>query len=219
MLVKVAIIDYGMGNLFSVQRACEHANMEALITSEKEEILSADAIILPGVGAFGDAMRNIRKLDLAGLLKDLAIGGKPFMGICLGMQLMMSESEEFGSNRGLDVFTGKVIKFPEKKLSSDRVKVPQVGWNKLKRGDIPWENTLLSGIDEGEFMYFIHSFYVVPQSKDIILSITDYEGIKYCSSIVSGNIFACQFHPERSAEKGLDIYKKFAKKIGGKNER
>ena len=135
------------------------------------------------------------------------------MGICLGMQLMMTESEEFGSNKGLDVFPGRVIKFPENDASGKKVKVPQVGWNKICKSGVPWENTLLDGLDEGEFMYFVHSFYVVPESKDIVLSATDYEGTKYCSSIVSGNIFACQFHPERSADKGLHVYEMFAKEI------
>ena len=128
---KVAIIDYGMGNLFSVQRACEHVGLAATITSDKAELLSAQAAILPGVGAFGDAMENLQKRDLVAPLKDFIYSGKPFMGICLGLQLLMSESEEFGRHRGLDILKGNVVKFHPQHSPTRKAKVPQVGWNKI----------------------------------------------------------------------------------------
>ncbi len=201
---KVVIIDYGMGNLFSVKLACEKVGMDALISNDKSEILKASALILPGVGAFGDAMETLEKSDLASAIKEFIDSGKPFLGICLGMQLLMTESEEFGIHKGLGIIKGRVVKF-----SSKKDKVPQVGWNKVSKleNGTNWEGTLLRGLSEKDYMYFVHSFYVLPASKDVILSETNYADLKYCSSLQDKNVFACQFHPEKSGEKGLMIYK------------
>ncbi|MFA4905580.1 MAG: imidazole glycerol phosphate synthase subunit HisH [Candidatus Margulisiibacteriota bacterium] len=218
---KVSIIDYGMGNLFSVQKACEYVGLEANVTFDQKDILKSDAVILPGVGAFGDAMSNLNKLGLVLALKDLARSGKPFFGICLGMQLLMSESEEFGSHQGLNIFPGRVVRFPERDLNGSKIKVPEVGWNEIRMADQvgAWDDSLLRGVASGEFMYFVHSFYVVPESKDAVLSVSTYEGIEYCSGISAGNVFACQYHPERSGQRGVHIYRNFAKMIknGGRN--
>lgn len=206
---KVVIIDYGMGNLFSVKLTCEKVGLDALISNDKSEFLKASALILPGVGAFGDAMTTIKKLDLVSPIKEFIDSGKPFLGICLGMQLLMSDSEEFGIHKGLDVIKGRVVKIP-----SLKDKVPQVGWNKISKiNNKNWENSLLKGLSEGDYMYFVHSFYCIPDSKGFFLSETNYAGLDYCSALQNKNIFACQFHPERSGEKGLIIYKNLANLI------
>lgn len=211
---RAAIVDYEISNLFSVKRACEHSGLNAVITSDIQTILSSDALILPGVGAFGDAMSNLRRLDLLSPIKDFIDTGKPFMGICLGMQLLMTESEEFGTHKGMDIVRGCVVKFSVKNTDkgiSD--KVPQVGWNKIV---IPaftpaasWENSPLKSIKEGDFMYFVHSYYVKPELNANVLSITDYCGIEYASGLIKDSVFAFQFHPEISGSKGCEIYRNF----------
>lgn len=208
---KIAIIDYGMGNLFSVQHACQHNGLTAFLSSEKEQILNSDAIILPGVGAFGDAMTNLIKLDLIGPITDFIQMNKPLMGICLGMQLLFTESEEFGIHKGLNVLPGYIQKFQQPKLQEKKIKIPQIGWNKIIRPkNREWQNTPFSEIQDEEYMYFIHSLYAVPENNNSILSLTDYDGISYCSSILEKNIFAVQFHPEKSAKDGIQIIKNFA---------
>jgi imidazole glycerol-phosphate synthase subunit HisH len=216
----VAIIDYEAGNLFSVQHACETVGLDCRITKKPNEVKNADALILPGVGAFGDAMNNLKMLGLIQPLKDFAASGKPFLGVCLGMQLLFSESEEFGNVKGLNILEGRVTRFPEVNENGKRVKIPHIGWNRIynppeREG---WSNTALEHIVNGEFMYFIHSFYVCPYNKDQILSLTDYEGIEYCSAVKKDNIFATQFHPEKSAEEGMKIYLHWATFVKEKKE-
>ncbi len=220
---KIAIIDYGMGNLFSVQQACLHTELDAVITSDKKELLDADAAILPGVGAFGNAMDNLQKLDLISPIKDFIASGRQFYGICLGMQLLMSESEEFGNHSGLNLIKGRVVKFPGKDNEDRKIKVPQIGWNSIKRPGVnfknAWDDSPLKNIKDNEFMYFVHSYYAKPSDQSVVLSKTVYEGTEYCSSVKLGkNIFASQFHPERSAEKGLNIYKNWKQIIKEKKE-
>ena len=212
---NVVIVDCGVGNLFSVKRACNSVGIQAGITSRKQEILSADAVILPGVGAFGNAIESLRKLDLIHVLKDVATSPKPFVGICLGMHLLMDESEEFGSYQGLGIIKGSVIRFDNPVgVSGKKLKVPHVGWGRIHRnidirGD-SWESSMLEGLSDGEFMYFVHSFYVKPENSSLVLSTTQYGNIEFCSSLQSRNIFACQFHPERSGIHGLKVYGKMA---------
>jgi glutamine amidotransferase len=209
--LKISIIDYRMSNLFSVQQACENVGLSAIITSEKKDILDADGIILPGVGAFGEAMLNLGELDLIEPLKDYIKSGKPFFGVCLGMQLLMSESDEFGIHRGLDIIKGRVIKFSGNSKEGMKIKVPQIGLNQIWRPEhAQWDSTPLQGIANGEFMYFVHSYYVLPDNMGDALSITGYEGFNYCSSLMRDNIFAAQFHPEKSAGNGLEIYRNWA---------
>lgn len=203
----VAIVDYGMGNLFSVKNVCEAVGLSAIITSQKEEILSAQTVILPGVGAFGDAMANLKKLDLVEVLNDAIQSKKNFIGICLGMQLLMSESEEFGKHAGLGIIKGDVVRFPE---SSS--KIPQIGWNKIRTSySGAWQNTPLESIENEEYMYFVHSNYVRPSDKSLVVSYTNYAGIEFASSFKQENIFACQFHPERSGPQGILFYQNLAK--------
>lgn len=205
--IKIAIIDYEAGNLYSVQHACSFLGFESKITSDKQEIMSSDGAILPGVGAFGEAMENLKKLDLVSTIKEFVKSGRPFMGVCLGLQLLFTQSEEFGLHQGLNLIEGEVKRFPNVNSSGQSVKVPQIGWNQIySRDKNKWNNSPLQGIADGEFMYFVHSFYVTPKDKNDILSETDYEGIKYCSSVCRDNIFASQFHPEKSAQEGIKIY-------------
>lgn len=216
-LPSVSIIDYGMGNLFSVKQACEHVGLQAIIASEADDILNSEAVILPGVGAYADAIDTLNKLDLVNPIHDFIKSGKPFMGICLGFQLLMSESEEFGRHKGLDIFRGQVIKFPTESRNSQKTKVPQVGWNRINRPIFTkegfWRNTVLADMRDGEFMYFVHSYYCKPENNEIILSLTKYADTEFCSSIAWKNICAFQFHPERSAAEGLRIYKNWSLSI------
>jgi len=218
--IEVAIIDYGLGNLFSVRNACHRVGLNAEITSDRGVIDKADAAILPGVGAFDVAMRNLEELDLTRSIKGFVDSGRPFMGICLGLQLLFSESEEFGVSRGLNLIEGRVTKFPTRNNEEKKVKVPQIGWNRIFKSTgshKAYDNSPLKEIEDGEFMYFVHSFYVEPLSGERTLTKTKYEGIEYCSSIFFRNVFATQFHPEKSGEKGIAIYSKWAesvKKVG-----
>lgn len=235
---NVAIVDYGMGNLFSVRQACLHAGLEAQITASQRLIQSADAIILPGVGAFGDAMAALDRLDLVAPLLDYVATGNPFVGICLGMQLMMTESQEFGRHQGLGIIDGEVARLAESSMESSmdssmdspmdspmgghKLKVPQVGWNRIfslghsnprsptTGSSQQWRGSLLDGIDDGAYMYFVHSFYTKPADPKVELSNTRYGDAEFCSSFLRGNVFGCQFHPERSGSQGLRIYQNLA---------
>lgn len=202
--MKVAIIDYQLSNLFSVKHAFDYLNIDSEITSDKTIIINSDAAIIPGVGAFGDAMENLQKLDLINLIKNFISSGRPFMGVCLGMQLLFTQSEEFGLHKGLNIVSGQVKKFVGKEK---QIKVPQIGWNQIFKAQKSWDNSPLKEIKDGEFMYFVHSYFCQPKDKKVILSETTYEGIKHCSSLFSKNVFATQFHPEKSAKEGIKIYK------------
>jgi len=213
----VAIVDYGMGNLFSVANACAKVGLEAIITDRPDIAGRARAVILPGVGAFGDAMNNLSSLGFVEVLRNAALEGKPFLGVCLGMQLLMSESDEFGRHKGLDILPGSVIRFPEKDAEGNRVKVPQVAWNRIRKvsSETGLTSKILNGVEDDEFMYFVHSFYVVPQNEEDIVTNTEYCGIRYCSAIARGQTIGTQFHPEKSGPPGLDIYRNFTKIIRG----
>lgn len=207
---NVAIVDYNLGNLFSIKHACTRVGLDAVITSSKEEILSTSAVLLPGMGAFGDAMHTLHQLDLVSVLQDIAASGRPFFGICLGIQLMLSESCEFGSHKGLGIIEGQVIPLSDPHEGERKLKVPQIGWNQIWQAKT-WNNTPLENTPDGEYMYFVHSFVPNPQNKEDILSTTNYGGDNFCSSIQRGNIFACLFHPERSGTKGIGIYQNIAR--------
>ena len=211
----VAIVDYGMGNLYSVKRACEFVGISAEITSDKDVVAAAAGIILPGVGAFGNAMATLQQHDLISPMKEAIVSGKPFLGICLGMQLLMSESEEFGAHKGLDIFKGNVVQFPHVNGTGERIKVPQVGWNTIAQGRA-WSEAPLDGVLPGSYMYFVHSFRVIPLQEDIVATTSVYEDISYCSGIAKDNVTAFQFHPEKSGTKGIQIYKNFARIIGAR---
>lgn len=214
----VAIVDCGLGNLFSVKQACERAGMRAIVTALPEDLLSAPAVVLPGVGAFGDAMKTLSALGLVDVLRRVASGGQVLLGICLGMQLLMRESQEFGRHEGLGLIEGDVVRLPSSDTLSGILKIPQVGWNQMRRvpagsGDA-WECTVLSGLPDGEYMYFVHSFYCRPDAPHVQLATTSYGRTEFCSAVRKGNVFGCQFHPERSGSQGIRVYQNLARMIG-----
>ncbi len=215
METSVAIIDYGIGNLFSVLKACEKVGLNAFITHNKKEIEQSDALLLPGVGAYGDAMKSLIDLDLVSLIKDYSLSSKPMMGVCLGMQLLLEESEEHGNQKGLGIIKGSCRRFPNETHEINRIKVPQIMWNTIypPLGEEFKKNTPLESTKNNEFMYFVHSYYAVLNNNDEILSKTNYEGIEYCSSLNKNNVVAFQFHPEKSGIEGLRIYDKFKELI------
>jgi imidazole glycerol-phosphate synthase subunit HisH len=212
---RVAIVDYGLGNLFSVAQACQAMGLQATITPDRRAIEQADAVILPGVGAFGDAMQTLRRLDLVGVLRDTPGRGVPLVGICLGVQLLMTESHEFGQHEGLGLIRGEVVRLNDPREGNRKLKVPQVGWNRIRAagGFETWNGTPLDGLSDGTFMYFVHSFVVVPEERSVVLSTTTYGDVEFCSSVSCGRIFACQFHPERSGRRGLQVYDNLRKSI------
>lgn len=206
MTAQVAIVDFGLGNLFSVQLACAAVGLEAAITSDPDDLRSAGAIILPGVGAFGDAMQALRARGLDAALRKVSADGKLVIGICLGMQLLFSSSEEFGENEGLRILTGTVRRLAPGTIGSRAIaKVPEVGWNSVKLVR-DWHGTPLEGVSDGDHFYFVHSYYCVPAAPEQTLSTTTYGGIEYCSSVSVGNTHGFQFHPERSGPAGIAIY-------------
>ncbi len=212
-MITVAIVDYGLGNLFSVKHACEQAGIQTFLASSPQEILSGDAVILPGVGAFSDAMASLRRLNLIEPLKEIVLSQKPLIGICLGMQLLMTESFEFGYHKGLGIIKGSVVQFENPIDGFNKLKVPQVGWNRIFKRNEEWDqwtNSLLEGLQDGEFMYFTHSFYVKLREPNLALSISRYGNIEFCSSLKYRNVIAFQFHPERSGRRGLEIYQNLA---------
>lgn len=206
----IAIIDYGMGNLRSVEKAFLKVGVDVTVTSQPETISRADGIVLPGVGAFRDCIQGLGGLELIDVIVDSIKKGKPYLGICLGLQVLFSESEEFGRCRGLNIIRGKVVRFP-----SSRLKVPHMGWNEVK---IQRNNPLLEGIHDRSYFYFVHSFYVIPEDSSVISTTTDY-GLDFTSMIWKDNIFAVQFHPEKSQSKGLRILKNFGKIVNTFRER
>ncbi|MCR2803934.1 imidazole glycerol phosphate synthase subunit HisH [Paenibacillus soyae] len=195
----IAIIDYGMGNLHSVSKAVERLGYEAVVTADPQTILEADGAILPGVGAFGDAMQNLSNTGLDEVAKFFAASGKPILGICLGMQLLFSESTEYGQHEGLNLLPGKVIRF------SGDFKIPHMGWNKLSflQADSP----LFAGLDEGH-VYFVHSFHAKVELESDLLAVTDYHG-PVTAIVGRGNVFGMQFHPEKSGELGMALLGNF----------
>ncbi len=202
----IAIIDYGMGNLRSVQKAFEKVGFEALVTSDPKVVLEAERIVLPGVGAFRDCIRNLEEGGFIDPILRVIREGRPFLGICLGLQLLFTESEEFGFHRGLNVIPGRVVRFPDGMREGDEeLKVPHMGWNQIA---IERRPAALAGIPDGSNFYFVHSYYVKPDDPSVVATTTDYGG-GFCSSVWKENIFATQFHPEKSQEKGLAILKNF----------
>jgi len=198
----IAIVDYEMGNLRSVQKALEHVGHAATITSDPAGLADADKIVLPGVGAFRDAIAALRERKLVEPIRSAIAGGKPFLGICLGLQLLFDKSYEDGQYEGLGVIPGEVVKFevpPE-------YKVPHMGWNQVQFRARP---PIFAGIDDGSHFYFVHSYYVAPRDKSVIATETDYAR-PFCSSIWRDNLFAVQFHPEKSQAAGLQVLKNFA---------
>jgi glutamine amidotransferase len=203
----IAIIDYGMGNLRSVQKGFEKIGAQAIVTADPRVVLEADRIVLPGVGAFRDCMHNLEQAGFVEPILRVIAQGRPFLGICVGMQLLFTDSIEFGLYPGLNIIPGHVLRFPDDMtVESEKLKVPQMGWNQLhfKRRPPAFE-----GVADDSNVYFVHSYYVKPDNDDVIATTTDY-GFEFCSSIWKDNIVATQFHPEKSQDVGLRILKNFA---------
>jgi glutamine amidotransferase len=203
----IAIIDYGAGNLRSVQKAFKFLGFDAVITKDKDTIAAAEKVVLPGVGAFGDAMRSLDQNGLSGLIKRAIASGKPFLGICLGLQLLFEQSEESPGVAGLGIFEGSVVRIPER----DRLKIPHMGWNSL---DIQNKSRLFEGLTPKPYVYFVHSFYPEPANGDIVLATTEY-GSRLVVAVEKDNVIATQFHPEKSGDVGLSMLKNFAVMKGG----
>ena len=205
--MKIAVIDYGIGNVRSILGAFENQGADVILTNNKDEILKSDGLVLPGVGAFSHGMENLISYGLVDVIKEYAALDRPLMGICLGMQLLFEESEEFGKTEGLGLILGKVVKLPTKDNQNENL--PHVSWNKLNSNKVPWKNTILADTEEGSDMYFVHSFVAQPRDSYNILSLTEYLNYHFCSSVKKGNIYGCQFHPEKSGPTGLKIINNF----------
>jgi len=197
----VAVIDYDAGNIKSVIKAVEALGGEAVLTRDAETILNADHVILPGVGSFGDCMEKIRSYNLESVIKEVVAKGTPFLGICLGLQLMFESSEESPGVPGLGLLKGKIVRIPD----CPGLKIPNIGWNSL---DFPREGRLFKGINEGAYVYFVHSYYLQAEDESIVTATTEYSTHIH-ASVESGNVFACQYHPEKSSEVGLKMLKNF----------
>jgi len=197
----IAVIDYDAGNIKSVIKAMEFLGADCVLTRDKEEILKADKVILPGVGCFKDAMDNLHKYGLVEVIKEFIASGKPFLGICLGLQLLFDDSEESPGVKGLGILKGSCKRFPD----SLGLKVPEIGWNSLS---FPKESRIFKGISECAFVYFVHSYYLEAQDLNTVAAVSEY-GIPFHAAVEQENVFACQFHPEKSSDTGLKILKNF----------
>jgi len=208
--MKVIIVDYNIGNIQSIKNVLlKLGSFDVKLSSKKEEILKADAIILPGVGAYENAMNELIKRDLPNILEQYVSLNKPLLGICLGMQLLFEKSSEFGETKGLGFIDGIVENFP----NSVNDKIPHISWNKIYSKTISWQNTILKNVSYKDHFYFVHSYICKPKDTNIILSKTEYGGVEFCSSIKNNNIYACQFHPEKSANSGIKVMKNFIELI------
>lgn len=203
MSFNIAIIDYEMGNLKSIYKCLKHLNVKSSITSDPKIILNANGVILPGVGAFGDAMKHIKEKNLIDLIYQLINESIPLFGICLGLQLLYATSSEMGDFRGLNLIKGEVILFDITKVN----KVPHIGWNSVEI--LNRDHFLIQGIPNNSYFYFVHSFYSVPENEENILGLTKYGDIEFCSIVSKDNIIATQFHPEKSSKYGIKIYQNF----------
>lgn len=205
----IAVIDYGMGNLRSVQKALDVAGGRTKVTSRPRDLKRCERIVFPGVGAFGDAMKELRRLGLVDAIKESINAGKPFLGLCLGLQLLFEKSEEAPAVKGLGILRGEVKRF---RLLGSGLKVPHMGWNTIDRRPktIDYRPKILKGVPRASYMYFVHSYYVAPRDMSSVLTTTDY-GIKFASGVRKDNIYGFQFHPEKSQVIGLKILENFVK--------
>ncbi|HKR10061.1 MAG TPA: imidazole glycerol phosphate synthase subunit HisH [Gemmatimonadaceae bacterium] len=212
---RVAIVDLGMGNLHNVRRACAHVGIESALTTQPADILAADAVILPGVGAMPEAMRALESTGLGDAVRRTVADGKPLLGVCLGLQLLMSRGTEFNEHDGLGIFRGSVERFPRKTADGQRLRVPHIGWAPIfPVSSDGWQGTLLATTPVDSALYFVHSYRVIPEDNGIITAKARYAGIEFVAAVSSENVFACQFHPERSGPIGLRVYQQFAARLG-----
>mgnify|MGYP000859476111 CR=1 FL=1 len=207
----IAIVDYGMGNLRSVQKGFEKVGAEAVLVSRPEQMADAEKIVLPGVGAFRDCIRNLEQAGFVEPLLKVIAAGRPFLGICLGLQLLFSESEEFGIHRGLGVIPGRVVRFPDNMSENgEKLPVPHMGWNQIS---IKSPSPIFEGVADQSNVYFVHSYYVKPDDPSVVAAQCSY-GLDFCAAVCRDNVMATQFHPEKSQAIGLRMLKNFAEMKG-----
>ena len=205
---EITLVDYGAGNMRSVQRALEHVGQQVLVTDNPRDVDHAQGVVLPGVGSAQDAMRALARLDLIGSLKEYAASGRPFLGVCVGLQLLFDGSEEGGGVECLGIMPGIVRRFPP------GLKVPQIGWNDV---GFRFEHPLLKGVPSRSYFYFVHSYYAEPASQSMTLGTAEY-GVDFAALVANDNVVATQFHPEKSADMGLQIYRNFADIVDAQRE-
>lgn len=209
-MVEVTVVDYGVGNLFSVQSALEHCGTTVTVTSDHTKILAAARVVLPGVGAFGNAMQELHRRDLVGVITEVARRGTPLLGICLGMQLLLDRSEEFGVTEGLGLIPGSVVPVPDQTVTGEAQKIPHIGWTALHpSANARWDGTVLQNTKPGDAVYFVHSFMAMPTDPSHRVAEGIYGGHNIAAVIARGNIVGCQFHPEKSGAVGLAILRTF----------
>ena len=199
----IAIVDYGMGNLRSVSKAFQSQGFDVIVTKDPSAIESSSGLVLPGQGAFGDCVRNLRENGILDTIREYIESGKPYLGICLGLQVLFEESEESPGISGLGLLKGRVVRFPA--FKQERLKVPHMGWNRI---EIRKETAVLEGIPDGSWFYFVHSYYPVPEDRGVVAIECSY-GLDFTAAIAAGNMFACQFHPEKSSAHGLRLLSNF----------
>ena len=206
---KITIIDYGCGNILNLVRAIKFLGYEADITRDKNKIINSSYVILPGVGAFGNAMKQIEKYNLHNTILEYAKSNKPLLGICLGMQILLTVSYEFGVHKGLGLIEGKVIKISNEK--NKEIKIPHMGWNEIypNNNKKEWKNKILKNSSIGKSFYFVHSFVCITKNYDSTVAVCNYSDISIPAVVATGNVFGCQFHPEKSADNGLAVLKNF----------
>lgn len=208
---EVTVVDYGIGNLFSVRRALKECGANVLVSEDPAAIMASPCLVLPGVGAFADGMRGLIERGLEKVVRDYAQSGRPLLGICLGMQMLASVSEEFGEHAGLDIIPGRVVAIPDTGVDGKRHKIPHVGWSPLEipAGHAGWKDSILSEVRPGESVYLVHSFTVAPEADAHRLADCSYNGRLISAAIRKGNVYGCQFHPEKSAGIGLLVLQQF----------
>ena len=213
---EIAVMDYGVGNLLSVRRALEHCGATVAVTADHDLLLASPRVVLPGVGAFANGMAELRRRGLDGIVREIAARGTPLLGICLGMQMLLDESEEFGASEGLGLISGKVVPVPAVSALGHPQKIPHIGWNALtaSEGSRSWTGTLLSDIQPPEAVYFVHSYMAQPADNDHRLADCLYGGIRISAVIGHANVYGCQFHPEKSGSVGLKVLRAFLGYVG-----
>ncbi|MDK3155387.1 imidazole glycerol phosphate synthase subunit HisH [Kamptonema cortianum] len=210
MSLKVTVVDYGIGNVFSVVKALEHCGADVLLTGDAEAIRTADRLVLPGVGAFADGMNELSTRGLLAPIHSFCAGGRPFMGVCLGMQMMLETSEEFGNHSGLSLIAGAVRAIENTASDGRPHRIPHIGWNRLQPAtDTAWTSPIFQGVDPGEWVYFVHSFKACPAKAEEMLAVCHYNGRTVGAVIGKDNMFGFQFHPEKSGETGLKFLRNF----------
>ncbi len=211
MSKHITIVDYGIGNIFSVSRAFLNCGAVVEVTDNPKDIAKAKSIVLPGVGAFSKGMDGLRQRGLIDILRDFADTGRPMLGICLGMQMLFAESYEFGRHPGLGILEGKIVPIPNVNQLGKKLKIPHIGWAPLLsvEDDLNWNNTFFQNIETGDEAYFVHSFMAIPEAKNEQLAIANYDDVRICAAVAKGNILGCQFHPEKSGDVGLKIINNF----------